>query len=185
MSFRYRVSGLIREQGTRRPLLGLVVRGFDADVVLDDLLGETRTDAEGHFEIVFTQRSDTPADDLMTSLLRAEHDGDRLTREEIVTMVANLLVGGPEAKQARAERASECPCAVPVLGRRRPATACRAARWGPLALALRRGSPWRTCSGSESPLVLPEAQGDLDFGASGGAPDPSRRGGGALGAGPG
>jgi hypothetical protein len=40
------------------------------------------------------QRSQTPADDLMTSLLRAESEGDRLTREETVTMVANLLVGG-------------------------------------------------------------------------------------------
>jgi hypothetical protein len=30
----------------------------------------------------------------MTSLIRAEHDGDRLTREETVAMVANLLVGG-------------------------------------------------------------------------------------------
>ena len=40
------------------------------------------------------QRSQAPADDLMTSLLRAEHAGDRLTRGETVTMVANLLVGG-------------------------------------------------------------------------------------------
>lgn len=40
------------------------------------------------------QRSATDADDLMSALLRAEDDGDRLTREETVTMVANLLVGG-------------------------------------------------------------------------------------------
>jgi len=40
------------------------------------------------------QRSHAPADDLMTSLIRAEHEGDRLTRDETVTMVANLLVGG-------------------------------------------------------------------------------------------
>ena len=40
------------------------------------------------------QRSHAPADDLMTSLLRAELDGDRLTRDETVAMVANLLVGG-------------------------------------------------------------------------------------------
>ncbi len=40
------------------------------------------------------QRHDTPANDLMTALIRAEHDGDRLTRAETVTMVANLLVGG-------------------------------------------------------------------------------------------
>jgi hypothetical protein len=55
MSFRYRVSGVIREKGTARPLRDLVVRAFDADVVFDDFLGETRTDAEGEFAIVFTQ----------------------------------------------------------------------------------------------------------------------------------
>lgn len=40
------------------------------------------------------ERSATPADDLLSALLRAEHDGDRLTRDETVAMVANLLVGG-------------------------------------------------------------------------------------------
>ena len=40
------------------------------------------------------QRSAVPADDLLSALLRAEHDGDRLTRDETVAMVANLLVGG-------------------------------------------------------------------------------------------
>ncbi|MGH3053697.1 MAG: cytochrome P450, partial [Gaiellaceae bacterium] len=40
------------------------------------------------------RRSHTPAADLMTSLIRAEHDGDRLTREETIAMVANVLVGG-------------------------------------------------------------------------------------------
>lgn len=40
------------------------------------------------------ERSDTAADDLMSALLRAEDEGDRLTRGETVTLVANLLVGG-------------------------------------------------------------------------------------------
>jgi len=57
-----------------------------ATAAIDQLLGYLRELVE--------QRNHTPADDLMTSLLRAEHDGDRLTREETVTMVANLLVGG-------------------------------------------------------------------------------------------
>jgi hypothetical protein len=47
------------------------------------------------------QRSQTPADDLMTSLLRAESEGDRLTREETVTMVANLLVGGHDTTSSQ------------------------------------------------------------------------------------
>ncbi len=40
------------------------------------------------------RRAHAPADDLMTSLIRAEDDGDRLTRGETIAMVANLLVGG-------------------------------------------------------------------------------------------
>lgn len=40
------------------------------------------------------ERGATAADDLMSALLRAEDQGDRLTRDETVTMVANLLVGG-------------------------------------------------------------------------------------------
>jgi cytochrome P450 len=43
--------------------------------------------------LVEKRRSD-PRDDLMTALLQAEEDGDRLRRDEVVTMVANLLVGG-------------------------------------------------------------------------------------------
>jgi hypothetical protein len=48
----------------------------------------------GYLRALIEQRNQTPADDLMTSLLRAESDGDRLTRDETVAMVANLLVGG-------------------------------------------------------------------------------------------
>lgn len=55
------------------------------------------------------RRSDVPADDLMTSLIRAEHDGDRLTREETVAMVANLLVGGHDTT------ASQIGCSLLTL----------------------------------------------------------------------
>ena len=55
------------------------------------------------------QRSHTPADDLMTSLIRAEHDGDRLTRDETVAMVANLLVGGHDTT------ASQIGCSLLTL----------------------------------------------------------------------
>lgn len=38
------------------------------------------------------RRDGDPGDDLITALLQAEHEGDRLSRHEVVTMVANLLV---------------------------------------------------------------------------------------------
>ena len=40
------------------------------------------------------ERRRQPSDDLITGLLAAEEDGDRLTHEELVIMVANLLVAG-------------------------------------------------------------------------------------------
>jgi cytochrome P450 len=40
------------------------------------------------------ERDGDPHDDLITALLRAEEDGERLNRDEVITMIANLLVGG-------------------------------------------------------------------------------------------
>ena len=40
------------------------------------------------------RRRQDPGDDLITALLAAEEDGQRLSRDELVSMVANLIVGG-------------------------------------------------------------------------------------------
>jgi hypothetical protein len=50
---RFRASGTVCDAESGRPLLDLVVRAYDADVVSDDFLGEARTDADGRFAIVF------------------------------------------------------------------------------------------------------------------------------------
>ena len=55
MPFRFRVAGSVREEGSGRPLAGLVVRAFDRDVAFDDFLGEVTTDDAGRFELVFTE----------------------------------------------------------------------------------------------------------------------------------
>jgi cytochrome P450 len=57
-----------------------------ANDAIDGLLGYVR-------ELADRRRKD-PADDLITGLLAAEEEGDRLTHDELVAMVANLLVGG-------------------------------------------------------------------------------------------
>ena len=48
------VSGTVEEAETGRPLPDLVVRAFDRDLVFDDKLGYTSTDADGRFEIRFS-----------------------------------------------------------------------------------------------------------------------------------
>lgn len=50
-----RVIGTVVEEESGRPLPGLRVRAFDKDLVFDDKLGDTRTDAAGQFEITYTE----------------------------------------------------------------------------------------------------------------------------------
>lgn len=64
-----------------------------AEKALGELLGYVSDLAE--------TRSSSPADDLITGLLGAEDDGDSLTREEVVTMVANLLVAGHDTTSSQ------------------------------------------------------------------------------------
>jgi cytochrome P450 len=48
----------------------------------------------GYVEELAARRRTDPADDLITGLIAAEDQGDRLSHDELVAMVANLLVGG-------------------------------------------------------------------------------------------
>ncbi|OBF35576.1 hypothetical protein A5724_15455 [Mycobacterium sp. ACS1612] len=54
------------------------------------------------------RRASDPKDDLITSLLAAESDGERLTHAETVTMIANLLVAGHDTA------GSQIPCSIVV-----------------------------------------------------------------------
>lgn len=56
-------------------------------------------------------RSATPRDDLITRLIEAEHEGDRLTRDETVDMVTNLLIAGQDTTL------SQIACSLYVLFR--------------------------------------------------------------------
>lgn len=49
------VAGTVVEQETGKPIKGLQVRAYDKDLIFDDKLGITLTDAEGKFEIRFTE----------------------------------------------------------------------------------------------------------------------------------
>ncbi len=51
-------------------------------------------DLLSYVEDLAARRRKDPANDLITALHAAEDDGDRLTHDELVDMVANLLVGG-------------------------------------------------------------------------------------------
>jgi cytochrome P450 len=65
---------------------------------MDEAQIASATDAIGallaYVDDLVDRRRDEPATDLITALLAAEDAGDRLTHDELVAMVANLLVGG-------------------------------------------------------------------------------------------
>ncbi|HEX2387911.1 MAG TPA: cytochrome P450, partial [Solirubrobacterales bacterium] len=46
-------------------------------------------------------RRDTPADDLISSLITAEEEGDRLSGAELENLVLNILVGGVDTSQSQ------------------------------------------------------------------------------------
>jgi hypothetical protein len=50
-----RLYGTVVEEESGRPLEGLLVRAYDKDLVVDDHLGDTHTDASGRFEISYTE----------------------------------------------------------------------------------------------------------------------------------
>jgi class 3 adenylate cyclase len=50
---RLRIHGTVLAAATRRALPGLLVRAYDWDLLRDDVLGESTTDADGNFEVLF------------------------------------------------------------------------------------------------------------------------------------
>ena len=63
---------------------------------------------QSYVDELTTRRATDPKDDLITSLLAAEADGERLTHAETVTMIANLLVAGHDTA------GSQIPCSILV-----------------------------------------------------------------------
>jgi carotenoid cleavage dioxygenase len=49
-----RISGVVLEHESKKPLPGLMVNAMDKDIIKDDFLGQCETDAEGRFEIRFS-----------------------------------------------------------------------------------------------------------------------------------
>jgi cytochrome P450 len=63
---------------------------------------------QSYVDELTSRRAKDPKDDLITALLAAEADGERLTHIETVTMIANLLVAGHDTA------GSQIPCSILV-----------------------------------------------------------------------
>ena len=87
----------------------------EAERAIEDLLG--------YVDDLTARRREDAGDDLITALLAAEEEGDKLSHDELTAMVANLLVGGHDTTT------SQIGCSLLTL-LRHPSEAERV-RWDP------------------------------------------------------
>ena len=71
-----RVLGTVVEEESGKPLAGLRVRAYDKDWVFDDDLGETTTDADGRFEISYTDVQFRDLEETQPDLYIRVYDAD-------------------------------------------------------------------------------------------------------------
>jgi cytochrome P450 len=81
----------------------LIQGQFDPIKVANDLPALERAAAEfvEYTEELLGQRRDDPSDDLISKLIAAEEEGDRLGEDEMVHLVSAVLVGGVDTTQSQ------------------------------------------------------------------------------------
>ncbi len=56
MSLEFKISGIVFEKESRKPLPNLIVRAYDKDLLFDDLLGDASTNNSGYFELRYSKK---------------------------------------------------------------------------------------------------------------------------------
>ncbi|MFI7678472.1 cytochrome P450 [Actinophytocola sp. NPDC049390] len=81
-----------------RELSGTLVRSLEVqtDPAVIQAIADAETELTEMMRDIIAWKRDNPADDLLTALIAAEHDGDRLTEDELVAQVLLLYVAGHE-----------------------------------------------------------------------------------------
>jgi len=93
----------------------LVQRQFDIQALATQVADMERavTEVYGYVEELLTQRRSQHKDDLLSALLTAEEAGDRLSHEECVNLVLNVIAGGIDTTQAQLSHAMRLFAAYP------------------------------------------------------------------------
>jgi cytochrome P450 len=93
-----------------------VQRQFDITALASQLAEMERATAEvyAYVEALLARRSGEPADDLVTALLSAVQGGDRLSRDECINLVLNVIAGGIDTTQAQLAHALRLFAAHPA-----------------------------------------------------------------------
>jgi cytochrome P450 len=79
-----------------------IQRQFSADLAdKRDLIEQAVVEFYDYVGALLESRRDRPGDDLISTLLSAEHEGDRLSDVELVNLVLNILIGGVDTSQSQ------------------------------------------------------------------------------------
>jgi cytochrome P450 len=83
-------------------LSSLIQRQFDLQALATQLADIDQAAAEGHDYVLelLERRKNDPRDDLVSILLHAEEQGDKLSHHECVNLVLNVLAGGIDTTQS-------------------------------------------------------------------------------------
>jgi cytochrome P450 len=83
---------------------------FSIDVASKlDLIADTQAELDEYTRGLIAARRDKPADDLLTDLIAAEEEGDRLSTDELVMMVNAVIIGGTDTTR------NQLGCAVALF----------------------------------------------------------------------
>jgi cytochrome P450 len=84
-----------------------IQRQFDAASMMNDmpLIEQAVEEFYEYAHSLLAARRETPGDDLISTLLAAEEQGDRLSEEECVNLVLNVLIGGVDTTQSQLSHA--------------------------------------------------------------------------------
>ena len=91
-----------------------IFKVFDWNVVNDapDIV-RAWNELEAYLDEMVTQRRDALTDDLLSDMMRAEVDGDRLSHDELLTLAATLLMAGTDTTRNQLAAAVQVFCKHP------------------------------------------------------------------------
>jgi cytochrome P450 len=80
-----------------------IQRQFDAGSLMTEreLIEEAVAEFYAYEDELITARRPAPGDDLISSLIKAEDEGDRLSNDELRNLILNILVGGVDTSQSQ------------------------------------------------------------------------------------
>jgi cytochrome P450 len=80
-----------------------IQRQFDAQSLMTErpLIEEAVAEFYEYEDALIAERRDSPSDDLISALIQAESEGDRLTHDELRNLILNILVGGVDTSQSQ------------------------------------------------------------------------------------